>query len=125
RHQQNPHYFCLRRRHLACRQERYQSAKANSNPDVELHPKFSPDGKSIGFTGNYDGNTDVYTVGLHGGNPERITYHPASDMLRGWLDNETMYFTSARDFEYSLGSRLHKKSKNSEQAEALTMHEDR
>src|SRR5690625_4793744 len=97
--------------------------KLTSNPAVELHPKFSPDGKSIGFTGNYDGNTDIYTVGLHGGNPERITYHPTSDMMRGWLDNETVYFTSARDFEYSLGSRLHKKSKNSEQAEALTMPE--
>lgn len=97
--------------------------KLTSNPAVELHPKFSPDGKNIGFTGNYDGNTDVYTVGLHGGNPERVTYHPGADMLRGWLDNETMYFTSARDFEYSLGSRLHKKNKNNTQSEALTMPE--
>src|SRR5690554_100552 len=97
--------------------------KLTSNPAVELHPKFSPDGKTIGFTGNYDGNTDVYTVGLHGGNPERVTYHPAPDMLRGWLDNETMYFTSARDFEYSLGSRLHKKNKNNTQSEVLTMPE--
>ena len=97
--------------------------KLTSNPAVELHPKFSPDGKTIGFTGNYDGNTDVYTVGLHGGNPERITYHPASDMMRGWLDNETVYFTSARDFEYSLGSRLHQKNINNAQAEVLTMPE--
>src|SRR5690625_1039286 len=97
--------------------------KLTSNPAVELHPKFSPDGKTIGFTGNYDGNTDVYTVGLHGGNPERITYHPASDMMRGWLNNETVYFTSARDFEYSLGSRLHQKNINNAQAEVLTMPE--
>lgn len=97
--------------------------KLTSNPALELNPKFSPDGQSIGFTGNYDGNTDVYTVGLHGGNPERVTFHPAADVLRGWIDNQTVYFTSARDFQYSLGSRLHKKSLNSEQAEALTMPE--
>lgn len=97
--------------------------KLTSNPAVELYPKFSPDGRTIGFTGNYDGNTDVYTVGLHGGNPERITYHPASDMMRGWLDNETVYFTSARDFEYSLGSRLHQKNRNKSYSEVLTMPE--
>src|SRR5690625_7209355 len=42
-------------------------------------------------------------------------------MMRGWLNNETVYFTSARDFEYSLGSRLHQKNINNAQAEVLTM----
>lgn len=97
--------------------------KLTSNPAEELNPKFSPDGKTIAFTGNYDGNTDVYTVGLQGGNPERITYHPASDMLRGWLDSETVYYTSARDFEYSLGARLHKKGIGNTESEVLTMPE--
>lgn len=98
--------------------------KITSNPAEELYPKFSPDGKTIAFTGNYDGNTDIYTVGLHGGNPERITYHPAADMLRGWLDLETVYFTSTRDFEYSPGgTRLHKKGLENTHSEALTMPE--
>ena len=28
----------------------------------ELYPKFSPDGKWITFTGEYDGNPDVYVI---------------------------------------------------------------
>src|SRR5699024_828896 len=66
---------------------------------------------------------DIYSIGLQGGNPMRITYHPAADMMRGWLDNETLYFTSSREFEYSLGSRLHSKNLNHNQTEALTMPE--
>lgn len=97
--------------------------KLTNNPDLELNPKFSPDGQTIAFTGNYDGNTDIYSIGLQGGNPTRITYHPAADMMRGWLDNETLYFTSSREFEYSLGSRLHSKNLNHNQTEALTMPE--
>lgn len=97
--------------------------RITNNPALELHPKFSPDGKTIAFTGNYDGNTDVYTVGIHGGNPERITYHPSADMLRGWLDNETVFYTTTRNFEYSLGSRLHEKNINQAQSKALTMPE--
>src|SRR5699024_5547851 len=97
--------------------------KLTNNPDLELNPKFSPDGQTIAFTGNYDGNTDIYSIGLQGGNPMRITYHPAADMMRGWLDNETLYFTSSREFEYSLGSRLHSKNLNHNQTEALTMPE--
>lgn len=93
------------------------------NPTEEQRPRFSPDGKQIAFTGNYDGNTDVYTIGLHGGSPNRITHHPAGDQIRGWIDNETLYFTSAREFEYSLGSRLFKKNINGQQSEALLMPE--
>ena len=37
--------------------------KLSSPPGVESYPKFSPDGKSIAFTGNYDGNSDVYVIG--------------------------------------------------------------
>lgn len=40
---------------------------------VELNPRFSPDGKTIAFTGEYDGNYDVYTVPVTGGDPKRLT----------------------------------------------------
>jgi tricorn protease len=80
------------------------------NPGVELNPMFSPDGKQIAFTGNYDGNTDVYTIGIMGGEPKRLTYHPASDVVRGWLSNTEVYFTSTRDNQYALSPRLHKVS---------------
>src|SRR5579862_9709339 len=31
------------------------------------HPVFSPDGSQIAYTGNYDGNEDVYVVAATGG----------------------------------------------------------
>jgi len=39
----------------------------------ERFPKFSPDGKWIAFTGDYDGNTDVYVMSVHGGDITRVT----------------------------------------------------
>lgn len=93
------------------------------NPGVEQNPMFSPDGQQIAFTGNYDGNTDVYVVSIHGGTPKRVTFHPTADVLRGWLNNSEVYFTSAREFTYSLGSRLYKTSLNGELASPLLMPE--
>ncbi len=40
----------------------------------EMFARFSPDGKTIAFTGQYDGNTEVFTIPSTGGVPERITY---------------------------------------------------
>src|SRR5262245_5937500 len=40
-----------------------------SDPGIELLPHFSPDGKWIAFTGQYDGNRDVYVVSADGGVP--------------------------------------------------------
>lgn len=77
------------------------------NPGVEQNPIFSPDGSKIAFTGNYDGNTDVYTISVNGGEPTRVTFHPSADVVRGWLNNDEVYFTTTREFQYSLGSRLY------------------
>jgi tricorn protease len=65
------------------------------NPAFEQDPYFSPDGKWIAFTGNYDGNTDVYIIPVEGGDPRRITWHPARDVVRGWVNNERILFASA------------------------------
>ena len=93
------------------------------NPAVEQNPHFSPDGRHIAFTGNYDGNTDVYVIPVDGGEPKRVTWHPGSDMIAGWLDNETVYFNSTREFTYALTSRLHKISINGGFPTALPMPE--
>lgn len=97
--------------------------RLTTNPGVEQNPVFSPDGKNIAFTGNYDGNTDVYVVSIQGGAPKRVTYHPTADVLRGWLNNNEVYFTSTREFTYSLGSRLYKSAVSGESASALMMPE--
>ncbi len=41
--------------------------RLTSHVGDELFPKFSPDGKWIAFTGEYDGNPDVYVMPAEGG----------------------------------------------------------
>jgi tricorn protease len=63
----------------------------------KLNPIFSPDGRWIAFSGNYDGNLSVYVVSREGGSPRRLTYHPGADLARGWTpDGERVLFASAR-----------------------------
>ena len=87
--------------------------RLTTNPGVEINPIFSPDGKQIAFSGNYDGNNDVYTIPVYGGEPKRVTFHPAADVVRGWLNNNELYFTTTREFQYALSSRLYKTSTQS------------
>jgi len=47
--------------------------KLTTDSGVELFARFSPDGKMIAFTGQYDGNTEVYVIPAEGGIPKRIT----------------------------------------------------
>ncbi|HOO85898.1 MAG TPA: DPP IV N-terminal domain-containing protein, partial [Prolixibacteraceae bacterium] len=48
--------------------------KITSHPGQEMFARFSPDGSQIAFTGQYDGNTEVFVVPANGGNPTRLTY---------------------------------------------------
>ncbi len=48
--------------------------KLTGHPGYEMFARFSPDGKTIAFTGEYDGNRDVYTIPAGGGIPRRVTY---------------------------------------------------
>ncbi len=62
---------------------------------IETNPYFSPDGQWIAFTGDYDGNTDVYVIPAAGGVPKRLTYHPAGDFVSGWTpDGRNILFSS-------------------------------
>lgn len=64
---------------------------------AETNPRLSPDGKWIAFTGQYDGNTDVYLLSIDGGEPKRLTWHPSPDMVQGWTpDGKTVIFSSGR-----------------------------
>lgn len=51
-----------------------EARRLTSHIGYEMFPHFSPDGKSIAFTGQYDGNTEVYTLPSEGGEPLRVTY---------------------------------------------------
>ncbi len=61
-------------------------------------PVFSPDGSMVAYTGNYDGNPDVYVVPAAGGQPHRLTYHPGDDVALGWTpDGTRVAFRSSRE----------------------------
>ncbi|MBN1132097.1 MAG: PD40 domain-containing protein, partial [Bacteroidales bacterium] len=64
----------------------------------ERYPKFSADGRTIAFTGEYDGNTDVYVMTNKGGNITRLTWHPGVDEVVGWhpVKNKIL-FSSGRN----------------------------
>ncbi|HEU4869457.1 MAG TPA: S41 family peptidase [Pyrinomonadaceae bacterium] len=79
-----------------------------SHPGVELFGKFSPDGQWIAFTGQYDGDEQVYVVPTSGGEPRQLTFYPAKGPLPprwgwdnqvfGWTkDSKRIIFRSLRD----------------------------
>ena len=74
-----------------------RATRLTTGVGVESNPVFSPDGRTLAFTGDYDGNVDVDTVPVSGGVPTRITYHPANDTVVGWSrDGRSILFRSDR-----------------------------
>lgn len=76
-----------------------------SDPGLELFPRYSPDESLIAFTGQYDGNRDVYVIPAQGGEPKRLTFwtdtgHPTeragpNNMVIGWTpDGKRVLFRS-------------------------------
>lgn len=64
---------------------------------IESNPVFSPDGKLIAFSAQYDGNIDVYLIPVEGGIPKRLTWHPGADLVRGFTpDGQSVLFISQR-----------------------------
>jgi tricorn protease len=73
---------------------------------IESDPYFSPDGAWIAFTGEYDGNEDVFLIPAAGGVPKRLTSHPYSDQVVGWTrDGKRVLFRSGRN-SYSRFNRV-------------------
>jgi tricorn protease len=65
--------------------------------DQASGPYFSPNGALVAFTGNYDGNQDVYVISSGGGEPRRLTYH-GGDIAVGWTpDGSRVLFRSRRE----------------------------
>ncbi|MFO0941097.1 MAG: S41 family peptidase [Pirellulales bacterium] len=60
----------------------------------EMLPRFSPDGKTIAFVGNYDGNQDIYTIPVSGGAAKRVTYHPSGELLCDWTPDGKLLYSS-------------------------------
>ena len=89
----------------------------------ERFPKFSSYGQMIAFTGEYEGNGDVYVMNIHGGNITRITYHPGYDEVVGWHPvNNKILFRSSRN-SYSRFDHLFLISPDGTGLEELILHE--
>ena len=73
---------------------------------MELFARFSPDGKTIAFTGQYDGNSEIYSMSAEGGVPKRLTYTATlgrddvsdrmgpNNLCMTWRDNENIVYRS-------------------------------
>ncbi len=86
-----------------------EARQLTNDPDgFEIFARFSPDGKNIAFTGQYDGNTEVYVMPAQGGEPKRVTYTATLDrddlsdrmgpnnIVMTWKDNENIVYRSRR-----------------------------
>ncbi|WP_126970252.1 S41 family peptidase [Gynurincola endophyticus] len=86
--------------------------RITSHPGYEMFARFSHDGKSIAFTAQYDGNTEVFVIPSTGGEPKRITYTPTlnrddvadrmgpNNIVMGWTpdDKHVIYRSRGTSF---------------------------
>jgi len=84
------------------------ASRLTAHPGQELFARFSPDGRWIAFTGQYDGDEQVYVIPSGGGIPKQLTYYPArgpltprwgyDNQVYGWTrDGKAVLFRSLRD----------------------------
>jgi len=96
--------------------------KLSSPAGPELFPKFSPDGKWIAFSGNYDGNIDVYVMPATGGIPKRLTHHPEDDLVVEWYpDSQHILYRSRMYSPSRRFNRLFKQSIDGGMPEVLPL----
>jgi len=71
------------------------ATRLTTNHGTESHAMISPDGKTIAFSAQYEGPTEVYTMPLDGGVPVRRTYEGQDAIVVGWTpDGKIIYSTS-------------------------------
>ncbi len=110
------------------------ATRLTAHPGMEVFAKFSPDGKYIAFTGQYDGDEQVYVIPSTGGVPKQLTFYPAKgpltqrwgydNQVMGWsIDGKSIIFRSQRDSWTLPVSQLYSVSINGGAATALPMPE--
>ncbi|HEX6187365.1 MAG TPA: PDZ domain-containing protein [Pyrinomonadaceae bacterium] len=68
-------------------------------PGMKTNVVFSPDGKSIAFGGNLEGNFEIYTMPIAGGAPTRITHLPTGEAVTQWTaDGRLLFYTNSLSF---------------------------
>ncbi len=68
--------------------------RLTSHPGVEARASFSPDGKTIAFSAQYEGPTEVYTMPSSGGLPVRRTFDGEAALVVGWTPSGKILYTT-------------------------------
>ncbi|MCD4725844.1 MAG: PDZ domain-containing protein [Bacteroidales bacterium] len=105
----------------------------NDADGYEMFARFSPDGSNIAFTGQYDGNTEVYVMPSQGGVPLRATYTATlgrddisdrmgpNNVVMTWKDNEQLVYRSRKQSFNSFKGQLFLVSKEGGLSEELPL----
>jgi tricorn protease len=109
------------------------ATRITAHPGMETYAKFSPDGKWVAFTGQYDGDEQVYVIPAGGGEPKQLTFYPSKgplaprwgldNQVEGWTKDGRVVFRSERDSWTLPVARLYTVSPNGGPAEPLPMPE--
>ena len=68
--------------------------RLTTHPGEESNPRISPDGKTLAFTATYEGPSEVYTMPVEGGLPQRWTYEADASIVSGWTPEGDLVYTS-------------------------------
>jgi tricorn protease len=94
--------------------------RLTDGPGYAIFPRFSPDGGTLAFTAQYDGNTEVYSMPATGGTPKRLTFSATlsrddvadrmgpNNVVMGWRNTspEIVFRSRARSFNPFIGELL-------------------
>jgi tricorn protease len=58
--------------------------RLTTHPGAETRASFSPDGKWLAFSAEYEGPAELYVMPADGGQPRRLTWETAAPAFTGW-----------------------------------------